>query len=397
MPPAEPPGSSRLAHIWPIRVDPAYRPDWFRPEAGTHVPLPPAPTATGRETLPGQPLVWADTATGPLPLISLDAGEAHIRYDWSSWERYVLGEQYRTLARPLYTRLPFHYHRIPGAIRRAVATRLLAHQAPTDARARTFPGFPIEQGFEVLAHVWTRVGAATTSTDAGVSRAQPRDPVVLTHDIDTADGFPWVQRTAELELAHGFRSVWHVVGQGEPLDYGVLDWLVEHGCTLGLHGYNHDNKLAFLPADQVRRRFDACRPLIERYDIECFRSPSWFRSETLFEVLKEYIRLDYSRLDTDRSCPGGIGGCLWTKPFTLDGLTHIPTTVPFEDPLYWGCEPEHLTDFWQPKLDWLRACGGGIVVNTHPEPQFSGNAKMLRAYDQLLDRLASAPSPDARP
>jgi hypothetical protein len=220
--------------------------------------------------------------------------------------------------------------------------------------------------------------------------------VTLTHDIDTGHGFSWVRRTAELELAHGFRSVWHVVGRGDPLDYAVLDWLVTQGCTIGLHGYNHDNKLAFLPADRIRRRLDACRPLIERYDIQCFRSPSWLRSDMLFEVLAEYMRVDYSRLDTDRSCPGGVGGCLWTKPFSVGGLTHIPTTVPFEDPLYWGCEPEQLVDFWRPKLAWLRGCGGGTVVNTHPEPQFSGNARMLGAYDQLLDVLASASSSSGR-
>ena len=111
--------------------------------------------------------------------------------------------------------------------------------------------------------------------------------------------------------------------------------------------------------------------------------------ETLFEVLADYVTVDYSRLDTDRSCPGGVGGCLWTKSFQVGGLTHMPTTIPFEDPLYWGCPADGLVDFWRPKLDWLRACGGNLVVNTHPEPQFSGNAKMLRAYDQLLDVLAA--------
>ena len=35
--------------------------------------------------------------------------------------------------------------------------------------------------------------------------------------------------------------------------------------SVGLHGYNHDNRLAFLPTDQIRRRLDACRDLIARY------------------------------------------------------------------------------------------------------------------------------------
>ena len=367
------------ASIARIDVEPAYRPAWYRDDAGTHVPLPPPTVTRPAEDLPGEAVVWADRPTGRLPLVTIEAGRGHIRHEWSRWRRFVLAERYRTLTRPLYTRLPFHYHRIPGAIRRLAARAMLAGQSPGPEVG--FPGFPIEQGFELLAHVWAQIGEAPGAPDR-------TSDIVLTHDIDTGDGFDWVKPTAELELAHGFQSTWHVVGRGDPPDHGVLDWLVDHGCTIGLHGYNHDNQLAFLPADRIRRRLDACLPLMTRYDVRCFRSPSWFRTDTLFEVLKEYIAVDYSVLDTDRSCPGGVGGCLWTKRFESDGLTHVPTTIPFEDPLYWGHSPEQLVDFWRPKIGWLQACGGNIVVNTHPEPQFSGNATMLRAYDQLLHVLA---------
>ena len=325
-------------------------------------------------------MLWGDRGDGPEPLISIDAGQIHSRFDWDRWSTLVRTERYTTQARPLYTRLPFHYHRIPGTLRRLAAKALLSGQAPS-VDSNSFPAFPIEQGLELVAHL----------LDPPAAPSSP--PVVLTHDIDTGAGFGWVRQTAELEFAHGFQSTWHVVGQGVPPDYAVLDWLVERGCQVGLHGYNHDNKLSFLPADQIRRRFDACRPLIDRYGITCFRSPSWFRSPMLFEVARDYIQVDYSRLDTDRSCPGGLGGCLWTRPFTHDGLTHVPTTVPFEDPLYWGESPESLVDYWRQKIEWLRACNGGIVVNTHPEPQFSGNARMLAAYDKLLDLLAEQQKP----
>ena len=369
------------AQIACIGVEPAYRPGWFREDAGTHVPLPPPTVASPATHLPGVVVAWADAAEGRVPLVSVEAGRGRLRYDWTRWRQFVLGERYRTQTRPLYTRLPFHYHRIPGAIRSVAARALLARHAPVTQAGTTFPGFPIEQGFELLAYVWERVGGEATSASATTE-------VILTHDIDTRAGFAWVEPTAELELAHGFRSLWHVVGRGDRRDHAVLDWLVARGCTVGLHGYNHDNRLAFLPADRIRRRLDACRDLIARYDIRSFRSPSWFRSDTLFGVLRDYGMVDYSRLDTDRSCPGGAGGCLWTKRFVLDDLTHMPTTVPFEDPLYWGLTAEQLLDFWRPKIDWLRACGGNIVVNTHPEPHFSGNARMLRVYDRLLDVLA---------
>jgi len=119
--------------------------------------------------------------------------------------------------------------------------------------------------------------------------------------------------------------------------------------------------------------------------MKSFRSPSWFRNEKLFRVAKDYFEYDYSYLDTDIICPGGNGGCLWTKPFSLlDGLTHIPTTIPFEAPLWFGYVPEQLLRFWMPKVKWLKSCGGNIVVNTHPDPHYSGNDRMLNVYKQLL-------------
>ena len=89
---AEPSGIDRTARICRIDVEPAYRPDWFDADAGAHVPLPPADVAAGRATLPGQSLVWAETDAGRISLLSREAGEPHIRYDWPSWKRYVLGE-----------------------------------------------------------------------------------------------------------------------------------------------------------------------------------------------------------------------------------------------------------------------------------------------------------------
>ena len=299
------------AQIACIGVEPAYRPGWFREDAGTHVPLPPPTVASPATHLPGVVVAWADAAEGRVPLVSVEAGRGRLRYDWTRWRQFVLGERYRTQTRPLYTRLPFHYHRIPGAIRSVAARALLARHAPVTQAGTTFPGFPIEQGFELLAYVWERVGGEATSASATTE-------VILTHDIDTRAGFAWVEPTAELELAHGFRSLWHVVGRGDRRDHAVLDWLVARGCTVGLHGYNHDNRLAFLPADRIRRRLDACRDLIARYDIRSFRSPSWFRSDTLFGVLRDYGMVDYSRLDTDRSCRAapaaacGRNGSCWT-------------------------------------------------------------------------------------
>jgi len=190
-----------------------------------------------------------------------------------------------------------------------------------------------------------------------------------------------------LEMEYGFRSLWNVVGCSK-IDYEVLDWLMENGFEIGLHGYNHDNRLIFLAEEEIRNRLDRCVELLNRYHMRSFRSPSWFRNEKLFKVLKDYFEFDYSYLDTDIICPGGNGGCLWTRSFSLlSGLIHIPTTIPFETPLWFRYAPEQLLEFWMPKIKWLMSCGGNIVVNTHPDPHYSGNDRMLTVYEELLSFL----------
>lgn len=351
----------------------AERPLWYNPAYSAQIPLP----HLDIQPLPGEILVWGygqtHGQTHKIPLLSRHHTTLHSQYDWESWQTWVLGEEYRTLHQPFYTRLPFHYHAIPGWIRALAASGLFWLRNP-GFNPPAFPGFPIEQGWELLQH-WLNPA--------------PRPPsrVILTHDIDSAAGWDWVKPLAELEMRYGFRSVWHMVGHKYPLNPAILDWLVEHDFKLGLHGYNHDGRLIFLTEAQIRQRLEQCLPLIQRYQMDSFRSPAWFRNRKLYRVLADYFQVDYSPLDTDIICPGGNGGCFTSKAFTLDGLLHIPTTLPFEEPLRFGCPPHRLLEFWQPKLDWLYANRGDIVVNTHPEPHFSGNPGALATYEQLLKVL----------
>ena len=352
----------------------AARPSWVTPDMRLRVPL---PSAVMQEAIGGEPLVFGRLADGGrIALLTRNEPGVQSAFSWTGWAASIRLERYATWRqRPLHTRLPVSYQRIPSTWRHRIAGWMYSG-ADTDEDA--FPSAPFDAGFEVLRAV-----------AEGGSRPGPSPRVCLTHDVDTADGFDWAQPIAELEFSLGVRSSWNIVARGYPTRYDVLDWLVERGFEIGLHDLRHDNRLIYLSEDGMRRRLDLCRPFLKRYDVRGFRSPSWLRSEQLYRVLPDYVQYDSSSLDFDWLCPAGRGGVLTATPFAIGQLIEIPVTLPWEAPMLTGGDADRINDYWASKVDWLVSMGGQAVVNTHPDPHYSGSQPMIRQYGQFLETLLS--------
>jgi hypothetical protein len=216
---------------------------------------------------------------------------------------------------------------------------------------------------------------------------------VLTHDIDTAFGLLWAEKIASVEERFGARSCWNVVPRHCAIDYEVPNRLLDHlaGCghEIGLHGIWHTNCEAFLPQDVLSREFELLSEIRSRYAINAYRGPSWYRTAPMFDVLNEFFDIDLTALDIDLACPGGRGGVGLARPFRIRSrLIELPCTLPFEAPLLIGPRTSSFVDFWRPKIDLLRRIGGMLVVNSHPDPNYLGNPKMIVEYESLLKLLS---------
>ena len=66
----------------------------------------------------------------------------------------------------------------------------------------------------------------------------------------------------------------------------------------------------------------------------------------------------------------------------------IPVTIPYEIPLHRGFRAADLLSFWKEKIQWIQNAGGLILVNTHPEPGYLGDAGVRSAYMDLLRYLS---------
>jgi hypothetical protein len=350
-----------------------------------HLPWPP-----GEHTIPiGQPLPETKVGAADLALTAVSLHDGRVRalvcrrghrfepaFDADDWLRHMTAETYRPeRVLPLSARLPFHYHRLPGFVRNAVAGALLAHRS-----AGIFPAQLRDCGPLLVSLL----------LDDYVGERAPK-VAVLTHDIDTAAGLQRIKAIAEAERAVGARACWNVVPRHYPIDNGQLEWLANTGHEIGLHGIWHTNKEAFLSRAEFTRELDGLTDLRVRFAIRTYRGPSWYRTSAMFDVLAEHFDADLTTLDIDLVCPGGPGGVGLPRAFRIrPNLIEIPCTVPFEAPMIVGPKQQSLTEFWRPKIEMLGHAGGMAVINTHPDPNYLGTSNMLADYRRLLSYLAES-------
>ncbi|MBF0611928.1 MAG: hypothetical protein G8345_09315 [Magnetococcales bacterium] len=326
-----------------------------------------------QEDAPEQVLLYGETAKGLLPLVWQGKEGFNFALDMSAWLAIMQQETYRPVhGKPFYASLPFHYKKVP-ALFRTGAEYIIQRLPSRAARATLFTPFNI--GGELLTHLWQ-----------GASRHGPC--VILTHDMESAVAFDWIDPIMALEGEVGWVAEWMVIPRLYPIDHQALKRLLTAGHHIGLHGIWHSNAEPFLAPERLQQEFTALKPFMEDYAIQGYRGPGWFRTHTLDKVLADFFQYDLTVLDNDFCCPAMPGGVGSSRPFRRSsGLAVLPCSLPFEAPLFRGVEPEQLVSYWSPKLDYLRRTGGVVLINTHPEPGYLARPGMPKAYGHLLHIL----------
>jgi peptidoglycan/xylan/chitin deacetylase (PgdA/CDA1 family) len=204
--------------------------------------------------------------------------------------------------------------------------------------------------------------------------------LVLTHDVETADGYELIDAVLEVERRHGVRSAWYLVPER---DYSVADervkMLTAEGCEVGLHGLCHDGR--DLSPDEIPRRLPAMQRWAERWGARGFRAPATQRQWDLMPQLG--FDYDSSYSDSARYEPQAGGSCSWL-PFLIDELVELPITLPMDHTVF-----ELLGNadaaVWHEKAALLRDRGGMALLLTHPD--YLDDLR-LREYDRFLRTFA---------
>lgn len=322
-----------------------------------------------------------DLKTGEtFPLVWLDPrGVVETSLRLSVWVKDIMNENYRPEhERPITALLPFHYHNIPPYIRNLVLSFLVKAGQQIQAHGKVFPVSFLNGGAEILLSLFKQ----------RLNFPFKGPMAILSHDIDTVDGFRWMNKIAVIEEECGFKSLWNIVPSLYKIDEEAVRNILKKGHEIGMHGIWHDNKEAFLEETQLKEELEKLKDFFIEYNISAYRSPSWCRTQKMFKVLSEYFDYDLSCIDNDLICPCGSGGVGFMRPFILEaGLLELPCTIPYEAPLFFGTTIEELNSYWQPKVEFIKRYKGLLLINTHPDSHYLGNDKMLKNYREFLSNL----------
>jgi peptidoglycan/xylan/chitin deacetylase (PgdA/CDA1 family) len=325
---------------------------------------------------------WADGMEMTLPASIVDGPDPPPAAMAGLAEAHRLRAAF-TEGAPWTSRSPLPYTVIPGRMRSLIASALGRLKRHAIDRWASFPRFPLDLSADFLADL---AGLPPSPYAGGPV------PIVLTHDLDSREGLRNLVRSfLDIEEAAGARSSNYVVPAAWPIDHGLLAEVRARGHELGIHGYDHSSRTAFLDAEARRSRLERARPLIERYEMIGYRSPSLWRTRALLGDLARYYRYDSSIPTSGGPFPAPNNGCASARPFEVEGIAELPISLPRDGSLRMlGYEPERILTTWQECARRIADSGGVVCLLTHCEDRFSGNARMREIYRRFLDWAGSS-------
>jgi hypothetical protein len=217
---------------------------------------------------------------------------------------------------------------------------------------------------------------------------------VITHDVEGVRGVERSQALAEFELAHGFRSSFNFVPEGDYVTPEPLRrWLAEHGFEVGVHDLHHDGWL-YRSRESFRDKAGRINHYLREWDAVGFRSGLMHHN---LEWLKDLeVLYDASTFDTDpfEPQPDGVRTIFpfWVSRADGSGYAELPYTLVQDFNLFVVLR-ETSIDIWKQKLAWIARHGGMAMVIVHPDyVNFPGSPKAadefpLARFEELLQHV----------
>jgi len=253
-------------------------------------------------------------------------------------------------------------------------------------RLPAFPAWPLESGVDRLLRFYAlcRMHAADVE-EARFGWFWPeryRAALILTHDVESAEGLRLALDLADLEEERGVRSSFNIVGADYPIDEGILNEMRRRGFEIGLHGLHHDRSL-FSSRGEFERQLPSLAALGKRLGAEGFRSPSTHRVIDWLPDLPVDYDCTVPHSDPYEPIPGG---CCSLWPFMLGRIVELPYTMPPDHALLTLLRKRSVQP-WLDQANDIERRFGLIQCLTHPDRGYLGDEDKRAIYRDLLDAL----------
>jgi hypothetical protein len=209
-----------------------------------------------------------------------------------------------------------------------------------------------------------------------------RFALILTHDVDTANGQENCSTLMALEKSLGFRSSFNFVPQRYQVSKSLILKLKSYGFEVGVHGLNHDGKL-FKSKAIFNSRAKKINHYLKEWQAVGFRAPAMHHKLEWMHMLD--IEYDMSTFDTDPFEPQS-DGVNTIFPFLVRDsdntkcYVEMPYTLPQDFTLY-VLMREKNSKIWKYKLEWVAENQGMVLLNTHPDYMSFPDRKGIKGED----------------
>jgi len=298
----------------------------------------------------------------------------------------LVGERYLAPRRPLASRVALSSRAIPAR------ARLLLHALaapPTRVGALSGAAGPAWPDDATADHVRGLLSCRPLACG-------PSDPAfALSFDLDTPASHSAALAMGERLASDGHRATFFVVGADVSRATRATSRLRAMGHEIGIHGWVHDFRLAYLRGRAQRAVLARIAGAARAVGARSFRAPALLSSPALRRGLAPIFELDSTLPTTDRdSLLAPRRGCGARTPFTLDGLLQIPVSAPLDDRLLLaGWSFDEVLGLWDSLVQTSITTRTWRVIACHLEPHLAGRRDRL---DALLRWVARAELPRSR-
>ncbi|GEM_PF-6791871 len=290
-----------------------------------------------------------------------------------------------TCRKPLSSRLPFDYQRVPAVIRIFFRNHLFRRASRGIARFEEYKKWYLATFFDLKALLMLDTETFGAADGVGGLYPEGREfAFLMTHDVDSEYGQKKIQGLLDIEENSGLRSCSFFVPASYQLNHRLLESMISKGHEIGCHDVRHDTKIAFTSESNIRREFEGIRGFVRAFDVKGFRAAGFLRTQSLMTVVSETFKYD-SSIPEKRIMPY-LNGCFRQHPFNMfNGLLEIPMTLPSDGELLsLGFSVDEIFEIWRSKIQILSLINGCAVFLNHPEIGFSDGKEMTALYEKFL-------------